>query len=175
MLRDIERATLALALDALLPPSGSFPAPSDTDIVDAIFLRRVAAPAATAAQWPGLDLEMLRGILDRLHGASDTASMTTLLAELERDDPATFRMFWQLAVLGYYSREEVIAAIAADLAPEYHGAPLPRGYAHMLTPWDASDPLQLPRHPRGSYQPTEAVRRVDLARMQAALERAASA
>jgi hypothetical protein len=33
----------------------------------------------------------------------------------------------------------------------------------MLTPWDASDPLQMPARPRGRYVPTDDVRRVDLA------------
>jgi hypothetical protein len=36
------------------------------------------------------------------------------------------------------------------------------GYDHVIAPWDANDPLQNPRHGRGSYVRTEEVRRVQL-------------
>jgi hypothetical protein len=175
MLTDSERATLANALDALLPAEGSFPWPSATGIIDEFFLKRVPLAGTLNPEWPGLNVAGLRAILATLAGVSDLDAMTVALAELERNDHADFLALWRLAVFGYYSRPEVIAAIAADLAPDYHGAPLPLGYAHLLTPWDASDPMQLPRHPRGSYVPTEAVQRVDLERLRAIQEREAGA
>ncbi len=161
-----ERATLAAALDALLPAEGSFPPPTATRIIDDFILRRVPSAGTPDPQWPGLDLGQLRGILAQL-GNSDAASMTVALAQLERDDPSSFRALWSLAVFGYYSRPEVIAAIGLDLAPAYHGAPLPLGYAHILTAWDSDDPLQLPSRPRGSYTATDDVAPVDLARLDA--------
>lgn len=164
MLNDPERATLALALDALLPPKGSFPTPSATAMIDEFVLRRVPPAGTPDPQWPGLDEAGLRALLAKLAG-SGTGEMPAALAALEQDDPPAFLALWRLAVFGYYSRPEVIAAIAADLAAEYHGAPLPRGYAHLMPAWESADPLQRPTQPQGRYQPTESVRRVDLARL----------
>ena len=156
-----ERATLGAALDALLPPTGSFPRPSETDMIDAFILAQVP-PEDPAPPYPGIDLVGLRQILPRLDGAPD---MTAALQQLERDEPARFHGLWALAVFGYYSRPDVTAAIQRDLAPGYHGAPLPLGYAHVIAPWDASDPLQMPSRPAGSYIPTNEVRRVDLSQL----------
>ncbi len=159
-LTDAERGTLAAALDALLPPGGSFPAPSQTGMIDDFILQRVPAPGAGAVRYPGIDGDGLRAIIARLAGGTDA---TEALAALERERPEEFLALWRLAVYGYYSRPETIAAIGQDLYPPYHGAPLPLGYAHAIEPWDPADPLQRPQHGRGAYIPTEAVRRVDLA------------
>lgn len=158
-LTDAERATLGAALDALLPPEGSFPPPSATGLIDDFILRRVPAPGLGPVPYPGLDADGLRAIVARLAEATDP---TAALAALERDDPARFVALWRLAVYGYYSRRETIAAIARDLYPPYHGAPQPLGYADAIAPWDPADPLQNPRHRRGGYTPTGEVRRVDL-------------
>ncbi len=91
----------------------------------------------------------------------------TALQRLEKDEPERFQALWALAVFGYYSRPEVIAAIQRDLKNEYHGAPLPLGYAHVISPWDESDPLQMPVVPAGTYIATEDVRRVDLGQLEA--------
>jgi hypothetical protein len=162
-----ERATLVAALDGLLPPAGSFPAPSATGMIDAFILRRVPATDATVGTppYPRIDSDGLRAILAALATlAADLGGMTAALAALEREQPAEFTALWRLAVYGYYSRLETIAAIQRDLAPAYHGAPLPLGYAHAMAPWDAADPLQMPAHPRGRYTRTEDVRRVDLSK-----------
>lgn len=156
-LTDDERATLDAAIDALLPPEGSFPLPSQTGMIDDFILRRIPAPGTTPIPYPGLDAEGLRAILTRLAG---TADATAALAALERNYPADFLALWRLAVYAYYSRPETIAAISQDLAPTYHGAPLPLGYAHAIAPWDPNDPLQNPQHRRGGYTRTEDVRRV---------------
>ena len=158
-LTDAERATLGAAFDALLPPDGTFPYPSQTRMIDDFILRRVPAPGSGWIPYPGLDSDGLRAIIALLAEATD---MAAALAAFEREAPVDFRALWQLAVYGYYSRPETIAAIARDHTPAYHGAPLPLGYAHAIEPWDATDPLQNPQHRRGSYLPTEAVRRVDL-------------
>lgn len=159
-LTGIERRTLAAALDALLPPGGSFPRPSETDLIDAFILRRVPPAGTMPVPYPGFDADGLRATLAELAEADGAVAG---LERLERERPATFTALWRLAVYGYYSRPETIAAIARDHAPAYHGAPQPLGYAHAIAPWDARDPQQLPVAPRGSYLPTDAVRRVDLA------------
>jgi hypothetical protein len=159
-LTDAERGTLAAALDALLPPEGSFPAPSQTGMIDDFILRQVPAPGTVMALYPGLDGDNLRALVARLAAGG---AMTEALASLERDQPEEFLALWRLAVYGYYSRPETIAAIGRDHFAPYHGAPLPLGYAHAIAPWDPDDPLQRPQHSRGTYIPTEAVRRVDLA------------
>jgi hypothetical protein len=159
-LTDVERRTLEAALDALLPPAGSFPRPSETDLIDAFILRRVPSAGTTPVPYPGFDADDLRATLAEL---AETADPVEGLEKLEARRPATFTALWRLAVYGYYSRTATIAAIARDHAPAYHGAPLPLGYAHAVAPWDAGDPRQLPVAPHGTYEPTDTIRRVDLA------------
>ena len=158
-LSEDERRVLGAALDALLPPEGSFPLPSQTDMIEAFVLRRIPAPGAGTIPYPGIDGDGLRAILARLASGGE---MTGALECLEHESPDEFLALWRLAVYGYYSRPETIAAIQRDLAPAYHGAPLPLGYAHAIAPWDPADPFQRPQRPRGGYIPTEAVARVDL-------------
>ena len=157
-LSDDERVTLGQALDALLPPSGSFPWPSQTAMIDLFILKRVPAEDAEGRLYPALDAPALARILAQLREADD---MTPALARLEQEQPAAFTSLWRLAVYGYYSQPETIEAIQHDLAPAYHGAPLPLGYAHAMARWDSDDPLQRPRHPRGAFIPTDQVKRVE--------------
>jgi hypothetical protein len=153
-----ERATLEQALDALLPPAGSFPLPSQTSMIDAFILERVPESDPDERLYPALDAPALQRLLTAL-GSSD--DMTAALADLEQAEPRVFTALWRLAVYGYYAQPETIAAIQRDLAPAYHGAPLPLGYAHAMAPWDANDPLQMPREPRGSFIPTDQVKPVE--------------
>lgn len=157
-LSDAERTALGAVLDALLPPSGSFPWPSHTGIIDQFILKRVPLDDAQGRLYPGLDAPGLKSLLAELAAASD---VTTALSTLEQEQPRLFRSLWGLAVYGYYAQPETIEAIQRDLAPAYHGAPLPLGYAHAIDRWDPSDPLQRPRQPRGSFIPTDQVRRVE--------------
>jgi hypothetical protein len=152
-----ERRTLDLALDALLPPAGSFPPPSETGIIDDFIIPRLDTSGSVPVPYPGLTADDLKAILLRLEGDGD---MTTALQFLETEYPVAFRGLWALAVYGYYSRPEVIEAIQQDHAPAYHGAPLPLGYDHAIEPWNPDDPLQHPPQPRGSFIPTSAVRRL---------------
>jgi hypothetical protein len=154
-----ERRTLERVLDALLPPEGSFPAPSTSDVIDGFIMRRVVAEGVGPVPYPGIDSAGLKGILAMLGEGPDVVES---LQRFDAERPADFLALWQLVVYGYYSRPEVIHAIQTDLACEYHGAPLPLGYAHVLTSWDASHPLEMPRQPVGSYIETDQVRRVDL-------------
>jgi hypothetical protein len=157
-LSDDERRTLEQALDALLPPSGSFPLPSATGLIDQFILKRVPDEDAQGRLYPRIDAPALSRLLAELDDAGD---MTDALSQFQRQQPKAFKALWRLAVYGYYSQPETIAAIQRDLAPAYHGAPLPLGYADAIAPWDAYDPLQLPRNPRGTYIPTDQVKRVE--------------
>lgn len=169
-----ERATLAAALDALLPPQGAFPAPSSIRLIDDFIIPRVPLAGAQPPPYPRLTNDDLRAIVQSLVDATATGDandvdMTAVLQALEQADPARFTALWRLAVFGYYSRPEVIAAIQHDLAPAYHGAPLPLGYAHAIEPWDASHPHNFPVNLRGHYVATDAVQRVDLSQLPADL------
>lgn len=152
-----ERRALEAALDALLPPGGSFPAPSSTGIIDEFITPRLTPAGSLPVPYPGLTSEDLKAILLRLDGDSD---MTAALQQLETEFPVAFKGLWALAVYGYYSRPEVIEAVARDHAPAYHGAPLPLGYEHAIAPWNPDDPLQNPRQPRGSFIATGDVQSV---------------
>ena len=154
-----ERRTLGAALDALLPPEGSFPLPSETDLIDGFILRRVPQAGTAPIPYPGFDADRLRATIAELAKDADPVAG---LQRLEAERPVTFTGLWRLAVYGYYSRAATIAAVARDHAPAYHGAPLPLGYAHAIASWDGNDRLQLPQVPRGSYQPTETISRIDL-------------
>src|SRR5689334_9124900 len=59
-LTDDERQTLGTALDALLPPEGSFPLPSATDLIDGFIVRRVPPAGTEPVPYPGLDADGLR-------------------------------------------------------------------------------------------------------------------
>lgn len=166
-LTDAERGTLAAALDALLPPEGSFPAPSQTGMIDDFILRRIPAPGVGEVPYPGIDGDGLRAIIARLAGGGE---MTEALATLEQEQPTEFLALWRLAVYGYYSRPETIAAVSRDHFTPYHGAPMPLGYAHAIEPWNREDPLQNPQHKRGMFIPTDEVRRVDLGALPGAEE-----
>lgn len=161
-LTDGERKTLERALDALLPPTGSFPQPSATNVINQFILQRVPAADEHQSLYPGLDAPRLKSLLSDL---GDETDMAEALSHLQLDQPNAFKSLWSLVVYGYYSRSETIAAIQQELAPAYHGAPLPTGYAQVIERWNANDPLQLPRSPRGMYLSTDEVRRVDLTKL----------
>jgi hypothetical protein len=162
VLTDDERRVLGAALDALLPPDGTFPPPSTTGIIDRFFLGRVPAPGTERVPYPWIDADGLKATLAVLAADTATRSMTETLEWLQVERQDEFMALWRLAVYGYYSEPETIAAIQRDLAPGYHGAPLPLGYDHIVEPWDPHDPLQMPRKPRGSFVPTGEIRRADL-------------
>jgi hypothetical protein len=144
-LTDAERATLGAALDALLPPDGTFPHPSQTRMIDDFIC---AASPRLAAGGSRILVSMVTGC-----GRSSPCSRR--------------RRTWPPRSRRSSGRPPPISApsgnwrsTATTRGPRR--SPLPLGYAHAIEPWDATDPLQNPQHRRGSYLPTEAVRRVDL-------------
>jgi len=96
--------------------------------------------------------------------------MATALAHLEQESPSDFLALWRIAVYGYYSRPQTIAAIQRDLGVAYHGAPLPLGYPDVLPRFDVADALHMPANPVGSYVTTQAVTRIDVAALIEELE-----
>lgn len=162
-----QRRVLEAALDALLPPEGSYPAPSSTDLIDDFILARVPAASTDWVPFPWLDADGLRAILEQLAQDDDILAG---LETLEASNPGAFVALWRLAVYGYYSRPETIAAIQREHNVVYHGAPLPLGYPEVLPLWDAADPLQLAVTPVGNYIATDAVRRWDVRALREELE-----
>lgn len=158
-----ERRVLEAALDALLPPDGSFPVPSETRLIDDFIRPRVPAAGDAWVSFPWIDADALKAILHEL--AAGTDDITGALAKLEQSTPSRFLALWRLAVYGYYSRPETIAAIQRDLGVVYHGAPLPLGYPDVLPRFDPTDPLQLPVNAAGAYIATESVARQDVTRL----------
>ena len=158
-----QKANLGAVLDALLPASGTFPMPSETAMIEEFIIPQVAG-AGNPPAYPGPSMDDLRSLLDQF---SEAVDLVAVLERLELDDPERFQALWALAVFGYYSRPEVVAAIQRDHDCLYHGAPLPLGYAHVIAPWDAEDPLQMPASSPGRYIATEDVRRVDIGQLEA--------
>lgn len=90
-------------------------------------------------------------------GPLDAAARHAAVERFERAEPELFGQVRMALYLGYYEQPDVIAAVRA-LGFDYNDAPLPRGY-----PLDPFDPaIDAPKHGRGSYVATGAVRRVDL-------------
>ncbi len=54
-LSEDERRTLERVLDALLPPTGNFPLPSQTGMIDQFIMERVPAEDEDQTLYPGLD------------------------------------------------------------------------------------------------------------------------
>lgn len=158
-----ERRVLEAALDALLPPDGSFPIPSQTRLIDDFILIRVPAAGDAWVPFPWIDADGLKAILLELAAGMD--DITSALEKLEQTAPSRFIALWRLAVYGYYSRPETLAAIQRDLGVAYHGAPLPLGYPDVLPRFDPTDPLQLPVNAVGAYIATASVARQDVTRL----------
>lgn len=133
-------------------------------------------PAASEAGAHGLLAERLRqqhgpDAFDRvgaaLAAASGGRSLTQLPNEervvaverLEREEPALFDILRTILYYSYYGSPLVVRAIR-DLGHDYNDAPQPRGY--RMAPFDPTPGLNAPAIPRGNYQRTDEVARVDL-------------
>ncbi len=145
-----EEKVLSGLVDALLPGGAGFPAASATGmirllatrlcLVDVNLLERLAAVFAARG---GLPLDQT--------GWRDATSRLEVL------EPKLFDELRKYTYLTYYEQPPVIAAIRA-LGFHYNDAPLPAGYPDE--PFENA--RDAPRHRRGRWIPTNAVRRVDL-------------
>jgi hypothetical protein len=146
---------LSALLDVLIPGDDLFPPASVAGATGLVFDR---LRALEGEQF----VEKLLRYLEQAAGGLAFASLpveerTQLVARLERERPAWFEQLRFVADLSYYQLPPVVRAVRA-LGFDYNEAPQPRGYA--MEPFDPA--LDLPEKPRGSYVPTDAVRRVDL-------------
>ncbi len=146
-------ATLAALVDLLLPGDQLFPSGSSVGVQAKLADRLIELrhPAAVSELLGRLgDWGAAPGNLDR-----------TALERFERADPEEFLLIRNLAYLAYYESPAVHEAIRA-LGFTYHAVPLPAGYE--VGRFDPA--TDLPRHGRGGFVRTEAVRRVELGRLE---------
>lgn len=155
-----QQEVLNVIADELIPPGGGFPAPSDVNIVG--FIARYVTPAADRhVRFPHAKENEFKAALEKLGPAlvgKDRAVRVEVLKGLENDDPTLFGQLRTMTYAGYYSRPEVVSALRTNLpaARDYHGAPLPYGYAEVTKAWDE----EMPRPTRGAFIPTAEVKRL---------------
>lgn len=129
--------------DALIPPEGDWPAPSDltvgADLAGHLRPEHLAQLTAAAAALPPGFAE------------ADPAARTDVLRRLETTDPAAFDLLRRACYLGYYARPEVVAVLRAR-GHDFAESPQPNGYA--ITPVDLA---AVPQSGRGRYVPTSDV------------------
>ena len=137
-------------VDLLLPGDDLFPAASSVGVQAKLVdrLSELSGPDALA--------ELIRGLESA--GAGRGALDRPTLERFERARPEDFLQVRNAAYLAYYESPAVHEAIRA-LGFTYNAVPLPTGYAAVGRFEPATD---LPRHGRGGFVATEAVRRVDL-------------
>lgn len=132
------RRALATVVDVLIPAGDGYPAASDAGVVDYV-------QARCSAQ----DAEMVGALCVP---AAEAADVQAHLEALELSEPEAFAWLLQFAYHGYYASSLVIGTLNVK-GYDYHGAPQPFGYVVDEVP-------PTPSGSRGSYIPTEEVRRV---------------
>jgi len=140
-LSDAAAARLRLVAQTMIPDADGYPASAGI-VVD--FVSDHIAPD---------ERDRLEALLARLDGSAGER-LTAQLHELEDSDPETFGLLRSFVYHGYYT-SKAFAASAMAHGSDYHGAPQPYGYRI-----DEAPPV--PGDKRGSYIPTEEVRRVRL-------------
>ena len=155
-----QRELLNIIADELIPPGSGFPAPSSVNIVG--FIARYVTPAGDKhVRFPHAKEEEFKAAIDELRPGlvgKERAARVAELKRLESDEPTLFGQLRTMTYAGYYSRPEVVSALRRNLpaARDYHGAPLPYGYAEVTMAWSED----MPRPTRGAFIPTDAVKRV---------------
>lgn len=131
---------LGAVADVMIPGNQDYPSASAAGVGEFI-----------ATHVSGADLEQLEALLATLD-ASDLGSeaVERWLAELEGEDAFVLLRWYVYA--GYYASPLVTHAMNLR-GIDYHGPPQPLGYRIEVEP-------PRPEHDRGSYTPTEEVRRV---------------
>jgi len=146
------------------------------DLVDLLIPGQDGWPSASLAGTQGLlgyRLQEVRGegavqelaaVLNACGGplaSLDEAGRIAVVERLEREHADLFKLVRNATFLAYYESPAVIPAIQM-LGQPYKAIPGLDGYP--LPPFDPE--RDQPRHNRGCYVPTEAVRRVDLSRLE---------
>jgi hypothetical protein len=145
-------ATLAALAEVLLPGDALFPSASSVGVQDVLAerLRELGGAAAVDR------LEAALGA-GGAFAALAPAARPAVIAGLEREQPGLFELVVKAAYVAYYESPAVQAAIRS-LGFAYNAAPLPAGYP--VGSFDLE--RDRPRHGRGRYIATDAVRPVDL-------------
>ncbi len=145
-------AMLADLVETLLPGDGTWPSGRDVGVQSLLALRLIEQRGK--AELPALMGAILvaGGPLSGL----DEAARVAVVQRLEANEPALFGWVRDAAYIAYYENPFVAEVINAqghvyELRPHVKGYPVPRFDLERNTP----------RHGRGRYVPTEAVRRVD--------------
>lgn len=155
-------ALLAGLVDALLPGGDGWPSGSAASAQGVL-----AARLDCDAGGPGLDraLAALAAAGAPFEGRDEPARIA-IVAAFEAAEPALFGFVRDAAFMAYYESPLVAAAINAKGFP-YALRPHVHGYA--LPPFDVA--RDTPRHGRGRFTATDAVRRLDIAPLDLEAER----
>ncbi len=141
---------LAALVEMLLPGDAVFASAAEVG-VQAKLAERLADHSGQAA------LDRLIAAVAGLVEAAPGEARRQIVAAFEAAEPALFATVRAICFTAYYESPFVQEAIRS-LGFAYNTAPLPKGYG--LKRFDPA--TDAPRHGRGHYVPTEAVRRVDL-------------
>lgn len=146
---DVSRASLAAALATLLPGGEAFPSAAEVGLAEVV----ATVPCPSTVESIARLLERLDERAGRggLAGAAPKRRLR-LMHEAEAGDEA-FPVLLRTAYLCYYAQPSVVELLRLE-GHDVNDAPQPRGYA--MEPFDQS---LLPASPRGSFVPTDAVRR----------------
>jgi hypothetical protein len=148
-----QSAALRALADSLLPGGEGFPAASETGMVSMLLARLRAVD-------PALPDRLIAAIAAQGNPPEDAAAWREATARLETLEPKLFDDLRKYAYLTYYEQPLTIAAIRA-LGLAYNTSPLPEGYP--------TEPFEIerdaPRHQRGGWIATGAVKPVDLSQV----------
>lgn len=153
MPQSLAPAELVALVDTLVPGDGLFPAASAVGVHGVFALRWRELMGVDALALLAAALARHGGPLAGQGGDGRAAAV----AMLEAAEPQLFAALRMTVYLAYYEQPAVTGQVRA-LGFAYNDAPLPDGY--VLDPFEPS--VDAPAHRRGSFVPTEAVRRVDL-------------
>ena len=130
---------LARVADVMVPPADGFP---QAGPLVAHFVSERIDP---------VERDVLEHAMQRLDDLGDEA-VASWVSGLESDEAETFVVLRNWVYYGYYSSSAVASALRLS-GSRYHGAPQPFGY-------QIAEDAPVPATPRGSYLPTEEIRRV---------------
>jgi hypothetical protein len=153
----IESAELMAAVcDTLLPGDGKYPSASLTGTHGIVASRLRARYDAQVFENMARDLDVEGTQFVGLDEDGRVAALTVLQA----DKPEFFAFLLAATYLAYYATPPVIEAIRLD-RHIYNDAPLPLGYE--LTPFSFTPGVDVPRDPKGSFNWSFLMERVDIA------------
>ena len=149
-------AELAALVDVLVPGDDAFPPASEVGVQAKLADRWTVMQGDGAVHALIEALATAGGPLARL----DRDGRTAVLTRIERERPDDFLLVRNIVYLSYYESPAVHEAIRA-MGFAYHASPLPIGYD--VGRFDSAS--DTPRHGRGAFVRTDAVRRVDLSKL----------